>query len=523
MQIKCKMQSHEEGYCMLQKYRNPIISGFNPDPSICRVGDDFYLVTSSFEYFPGVPVYHSRNLADWECIGHCLTGTAQLNLKNSWNSGGIYAPTIRYHEGRFYMVTTNVSDRGNFIVHTDDIYGEWSEPVWVAQGGIDPSLLFADGKTYFVSNSDDKGSQGIFMCEVNPDTGEKLTESRLLTKGWCGRSAEAPHVYKIGDFYYLMLAEGGTEYGHMVTISRSRDPYGPYEGCPYNPFFSHRNEECRDITCTGHADLVEDQNGNWWMVALAVRCIGENGNYLMLHNLGRETFLAPVTWENGWPVVNEGRRLETQMQAVLPAQSLHSEEREDVYDLDRIRREHALTSVRKPLEEFCMIQDEHGIELTGTDVCLSDDRATPVFVGIRQKEFAFRTEVKVSPLLLPEGSAAGMCVFYTNEHHYDLYVTGRGGRRYLQVRKQIYDLTAVTSEWKAPEGNISLVIRADQFYYYLGFLDENDKEVILDQGATAAMCTEVTRNMTFTGTFLGIFCEKAKADFSDWKTVFIRE
>ena len=143
----------------MQKYRNPVITGFNPDPSICRVGDDFYLVTSSFEYFPGVPVYHSRNLADWECIGHCLTQTMQLKLKNSWNSGGIYAPTIRYHNGRFYMVTTNVSDKGNMIVHTDDLMGDWSEPVWVEQGGIDPSLLFADGKTYFVSNSDEKGSQ----------------------------------------------------------------------------------------------------------------------------------------------------------------------------------------------------------------------------------------------------------------------------------------------------------------------------------------------------------------------------
>ena len=108
----------------MQKYRNPVITGFNPDPSICRVGDDFYLVTSSFEYFPGVPVYHSRNLADWECIGHCLTQTMQLKLKNSWNSGGIYAPTIRYHNGRFYMVTTNVSDKGNMIVHTDDLMGD---------------------------------------------------------------------------------------------------------------------------------------------------------------------------------------------------------------------------------------------------------------------------------------------------------------------------------------------------------------------------------------------------------------
>ena len=508
----------------MQKYRNPVITGFNPDPSICRVGDDFYLVTSSFEYFPGVPVYHSRNLADWECIGHCLTQTMQLKLKNSWNSGGIYAPTIRYHNGRFYMVTTNVSDKGNMIVHTDDLMGDWSEPVWVEQGGIDPSLLFADGKTYFVSNSDEKGSQGIFMCEIDPDSGEKLTQSRLLSKGCCGRSAEAPHVYKIGDTYYLMLAEGGTEYGHMVTMQRSKDPYGPYEACPYNPFFSHRDEERRDIACTGHADLVEDQNGNWWMVCLAVRCIGENGNHLMLHNLGRETFLAPVIWENGWPVVNGGKRLEAQMEADLPEECVTAQVQEDVYDYDRIRKEHALTFIRKPLDERNFVSAEEQITLIGNGICLSDEKATPVFAGIRQKEFSFNMTIEVTPQLFPEGGKAGLSVFYTNEHHYDLYITCRGGKRYVQVRKQIYDFEAVTSEWSIPQtGAVRLIIRADMFNYYFEFADEHGEVKTLDQGSTAAMCTEITRGMTFTGTFLGIFTEKATASFTKWRTVFDRE
>ena len=166
------------------QYQNPIIPGYNPDPSICRMGDDFYLVTSTFEFFPGVPIYHSKNLVNWELVNYCLTTDTQLPLQGCRPSGGIYAPTIRYHDGMFYMVTTNVTHKGNFIVHTDDIRGQWSEPAWVKQGGIDPSLFWdEDGTCYFVSNGSDKGERGIYLCKINPLTGEMLTPSRLISKG----------------------------------------------------------------------------------------------------------------------------------------------------------------------------------------------------------------------------------------------------------------------------------------------------------------------------------------------------
>lgn len=260
----------------MQTYMNPIIRGFNPDPSICRVGNEYFLVTSSFEFFPGVPIYKSTNLVNWSRIGHCLTRKSQLSLENCKASEGIYAPTIRYHNGKFYMVTTNVSDKGNLIVSTEDIYGEWSEPVRIDQCGIDPSLLFVDDKVYFVSNADEHGNSGIYMCEINPDTGEKFSRSCLISKGCGGKYPEAPHVYKRNGFYYLMLAEGGTEYGHMVTIQRSENPYGPYEPCPHNPILSHRALENMDISCVGHADLTEDQCGNWWMDG----CSGNKSNFL---------------------------------------------------------------------------------------------------------------------------------------------------------------------------------------------------------------------------------------------------
>lgn len=166
------------------QYTNPIIPGFYPDPSICRVGEDYYLVTSSFEYFPGVPIFHSKDLVHWRQIGHCLTTKEQLPLSNAWTSGGIYAPTLRYHKGWFYMVTTNLGGGGNFYVKSMIPEGPWSDPIPVIQDGIDPSLLFTDdGCVYFQSTRTGDQGSGIYQCEIDPKTGEMLAESRLIWRG----------------------------------------------------------------------------------------------------------------------------------------------------------------------------------------------------------------------------------------------------------------------------------------------------------------------------------------------------
>ena len=296
-----------------QGYQNPVIPGFHPDPSVCRVGDDFYLVNSSFQYFPGVPLFHSKDMVNWEQIGHCLTRPSQLPLHDASAWGGIYAPTIRYNDGTFYMITTNVSDKGNFIVHTTDPRGEWSEPVWVEQGGIDPSLYFEDGKCYLVSNPDNC----IFLCQIDPMTGKQLTESKRIWTGTGGRYPEGPHIYKKDGWYYLLISEGGTEYGHKVTIARSRRIDGPYTGNPANPILTHINMNAQGspIQGTGHADLVEAPDGSWWMVCLAFR--PQTGTH---HLLGRETFLAPVRWDKGaWPVVNGDGTIALQMDVPTPA------------------------------------------------------------------------------------------------------------------------------------------------------------------------------------------------------------
>jgi xylan 1,4-beta-xylosidase len=205
-----------------QGYSNPVVAGFYPDPSVCRVGDDYYLVTSTFEYFPGVPVFHSKDLIHWTQIGHCLTRASQLPLANCAASGGIYAPTIRYHKGLFYMTTTHVTGGGNFYVTAKDPAGEWSDPVYVKQGGIDPTIFFDGDKTYFLSTAD-----GITMSEMDLSTGQLTGLPRVIWRGTGGRYPEGPHLYKKDGYYYLLIAEGGTEYGHKVTIARSRSIWGP--------------------------------------------------------------------------------------------------------------------------------------------------------------------------------------------------------------------------------------------------------------------------------------------------------
>lgn len=290
-----------------QVYRNPIISGFHPDPSVCRVGDTFYLVNSSFQYFPGVPIFQSKDLIHWQQIGNVLDRESQVQLKGASSWQGIYAPTIRYHDGTYYMITTNVGNGGNFMVTATNPRGPWSEPIWLKQQGIDPSLYFENGKCYMVSNPDNT----IMLCEINPSTGEQLTESKALWQGTGGRYPEGPHIYKKDGWYYLLISEGGTELAHRLTIARSKKIDGPYQANPDNPILTHCSlaGQSNMIQGTGHGDLVQAVDGRWWMVFLAYRNFG--GSY---HHLGRETFLAPVKWDKGaWPVVNGGNPVDTMM------------------------------------------------------------------------------------------------------------------------------------------------------------------------------------------------------------------
>ena len=300
---------------------NPILAGFYPDPSICKADNDYYLVNSTFSYFPGIPVFHSNDLGHWTQIGNAMNRPDQLNLDGLGVSRGIFAPAIRYNEGIFYITCTLVGGGNNFVITAKNPAGPWSNPVWIPQiDGIDPSLFFDDnGKAYIIYNSippDNKslysGHRTLRMYEFDKENLKVKGEEHILVNGGTDINRkpvwiEGPHIFKKGGTYFLIAAEGGTDYEHSEVVFRSQKiegPYIPYEG---NPILTQRNlnpDRPFPITSTGHADLTVAENGEWWAVFLGCRPYRPyDKNY---YNTGRETFLAPVSWETGWPVINPG-------------------------------------------------------------------------------------------------------------------------------------------------------------------------------------------------------------------------
>lgn len=281
---------------------HPIVPGFHPDPSVCRVGEDYWLVNSSFEYLPGLPLRHSTDLVHWRLVGNILTRPDQLEPGVSRPSGGIFAPTIRHHDGVFWVITTDIADAGGqLLLSATDPEGEWS-PARRIEGiaGIDPDLAWdEDGVCHVTWCAQD----GIAQAPVDLERAELLAPPRIVWNGTGLQFPEGPHLYRIDGWWYLLIAEGGTERGHAVTIGRSRSISGPFEAGPANPILSHRSSS-HAVQNTGHADLVETPDGGWALVHLGVR---PRGTTPMFHVNGRETFLAGVRWQDGWPAVEEGR------------------------------------------------------------------------------------------------------------------------------------------------------------------------------------------------------------------------
>ncbi|MBQ7423026.1 MAG: glycoside hydrolase family 43 protein [Prevotella sp.] len=498
-----------------QSFRNPIIPGFHPDPSVCRVGDDFYLVNSSFQYFPGVPIFHSKDLVNWEQIGNVLDRESQLPLKDASSWLGIYAPTIRYHEGTYYMITTNVGNGGNFMVTAKDPKGPWSEPIWLKQQGIDPSLYFENGKCYMASNPGDC----IWLCEIDPQTGEQLTESRPLWQGDGGRYPEGPHIYKKDGWYYLLISEGGTELAHHLTIARSRDIYGPYESNPANPILTNccRLGQSKQIQGTGHGDFVQAPDGSWWVVFLAYRNYG--GSY---HHLGRETYLAPMEWKEGeWPVVNGNGTIDTIVVCqTLPQVAVTKKPIRTTFKNKQLGPEWVyLQNPRLADYEF----KGGKLRLHGSENDLTSNKPT-TFVGHRQEANDFRMETEVTIGKGKDGEClnAGLAIYQINDGHYDFYVSS-GDDGYLSVMLD-YEVKglhhcidsgshpAIGMHRKDVKSVFLRVSGKGQQYVFEYSLDGNSYMEIGRLNSTL-LSTEVVGG--FTGVTIGMFAQgKGYADFS---------
>lgn len=476
-------------------YTNPVISGFYPDPSICRVGEDYYLATSTFEYFPGVPIFHSRDLVYWKKIGHALTRPSQLPLEGVGSSSGIYAPSLRVHDGTFYMVTTNVRGGGHFYVTTRNPVGEWSEPIWVEGKGFDPDLYFEGDKAYFMRQG---WGQGIVLQEINIHTGELVGELHSIWSGQEDPLCEAPHIYKIHGKYYLMVAEGGTHRGHMVMVGRSDTLTGPYARCPHNPVLTHRGQVMNPIQATGHADLVEAHDGSWWLVFLGIRQVWG------WHHLGRETFLAPVSWTaDGWPVVNGGKPVELEMAGPNWApQPAPAEPVRDDFDGEKLSL--CWNYRRNPAAKNYSLTDRPGcLQLRCAAVTLDDDGQSPTLLARRQEHFRVRVATGLEFTPVCEGDEAGLTVIMNERHHYDIGIRKCNTGREVFVRRRIGDLTAVVAAEAIGDGPLTLQIDATAELYTFSYAMDEGSLKTLASGSPRYLSTEVAGG--FTGAYFGMY------------------
>jgi alpha-N-arabinofuranosidase len=492
-------------------YRNPVLPGFHPDPSVVRVGDDFYLVNSSFEFFPGVPIFASRDLVHWRPLGHVLTRQSQLPLSRARPSGGIYAPTIRHHDGTFYVITTNVDGGGNFYVTAKDPAGPWSEPVWLRGfGGIDPSLFFDDDGTVYLTGQGSGASgqpRGIYQTTLDVKTGRLREPLRLVWDRTGTRYPEGPHLYKIRGRYYLMIAEGGTEYGHMVTIARADSPWGPFEACPRNPILTHRQTE-NDVPVqgTGHADLVEARDGSWWMVFLGFRPTG--GGYF--HHLGRETYLAPVTWDaEGWPVVNGGHPVGLEVTVDgLPARPWPASPVRTDFDAPLGPEWNFL---RNPRPESYSLDARPGwLTLRGGAIG-PGDAGSPTWVARRQQHLAARAAALLDFVPGREGDEAGISVYMNPTHRYEIGIGRTGAKRRVFLRQRVGPYLEAVTASAAIEGTEPVVLRVDATPDEYAFSYGLAPAGIPDDAASRPLGKALTRYLSsevaggFTGVYLGLY------------------
>lgn len=529
-------------------YSNPIIPGFNPDPSICRAGEDFYLVTSSFEYFPGVPVYHSKDLVNWEMIGHVLSRPSQLNLDSMACSGGIYAPTIRYNKGVFYMITTlaNVKikgvPRGNFICTATNPAGPWSEPHWIANAaGIDPDLFFDDnGKVYYTGNLTPKtqlypAQRNIWIQELDIQNwklvGERvevLDGGEYYKKGTLDggiesglNNYESPHLYKKDGLYYVMIAHGGTGQNHAVSIWKSANVFGPYELNPANPILTHRDlPRTHPITTTGHADLVQTQNGEWWIVFLGKRPYGG-----VNHILGRETFMAPVDWSGVWPVVNpkgkigrtEVTHTRPNLKEFIPVQL----PAKDAFDGNELRKQ--WTFIRTPRSEWWSLTLKKGFLSMQLRAETINDALNPSFVGKRQEHKSFTATSLMLFEPAKNGEEAGLVVERDKDYFFKFIVLKKDDKTSLVVAKNAGTESVVIASIdlkQIPKKGLYLKISAEEVLYSFSYSVDGKNWISVSE-KTDGRFLGIDAAGRFTGTMLGMYASsngaisKSYANF-DW-------
>jgi xylan 1,4-beta-xylosidase len=499
-------------------YRNPILAGFYPDPSIARAGDKFYLVNSTFAYFPGIPIFESSDLVHWTQIGNAIERPSQLKFDGLGISRGVFAPTIEYHEGTFYVLNTAVDSGGNFIVTAKDPRGPWSDPIWLPEiDGIDPSIFFdVDGRAYILNNGPPEGvpqydgHRAIWIQEYDVAKQKLVGPRKVLIDGGVDPSTqpiwiEGPHLYLVDGYYYLMCAEGGTGPNHSQVILRGRSPWGPFKPYEGNPILTQRNlphDRSDPITNAGHADLVQAPDGSWWAVFLATRTY-EQKHY----NTGRETFVLPVTWKDGWPIILENGKtipyvekgpafMREGSQAPMSGNFTWRD------DFNEATLNSAWLQVHVPKHAWFDLRKRPGmLTIEPLSVTLSD-KVNPSFLGRRQQHIAFDASTAFE---VPKSDriSAGMAAFQGENYWYFLGSRREGKTLHVFLEKKGGGAVERIAETRVPAGKELKLKISGEGRDYSFFYDADNKgwKALKERDDGTILSTEVAGG--FVGAVVG--------------------
>ncbi|MEO5944475.1 MAG: glycoside hydrolase family 43 protein [Ferruginibacter sp.] len=430
---------------------NPIMMGFYPDPSIVKVDKDYYLVNSTFSYFPGLPVFHSKDLKNWKQIGNVISRTSQMDFVGERMTRGLFAPGISYNKGTFYVTCTDIDHDGNFVVTAKNPAGPWSDPIKIPQvRGIDPSIFFDDdGKAYVIYNSEPpenkslySGHRSIKIYEIDPVQLKVIGEAKIVVNGGADLSKkpvwiEGPHILKKNDWYYLYAAEGGTSVNHSEVILRSKNIWGPYVPYEHNPILTQRDlpeDRLNPVTSTGHAQFVEGPDGNTYAVFLA--CRPYTGDY---YNTGRETFLAPVKWDTGWPVINPDSKevkysYDVPFKEVKQKNSLPQSGNFDYTIKFKKQLDPALMFLRSADSSSFSLNKKTGLTLKLKPETIME-YGVPSFIGKRQQHLFCTAETQLDFKPSADNEKAGLVIFQNEDHFYFIAKTIEQGKPVLNVYK----------------------------------------------------------------------------------------
>ncbi len=499
------------------EYRNPILSGYYPDPSITRVGEDYYLVLSSFTHYPGLPVFKSRDLVNWTQIGNAIDRPGQLDFSGLAVSRGVFAPDISYHAGTFYIVNTCVDCKGNFVITAKDPAGPWSDPIWLPFEGIDPSITWEGDRAYIVNNRAPSeparydGHRALWIQEYDWRAGKMVGPSTELVNGGVDLSKkpvwiEGPHIFKKDGWYYLTAAEGGTSVNHSQVVFRSKALTGPYAPWDRNPILTQRDlgpARPDPITSAGHATLVQTQAGDWWATFLATRPY--EGDF---YNIGRETFLLPVTWKDGWPVIlDPGKpiphvagkpRLPAGPAPKLPTSGDFAYV--DGFDAPKLGMQ--WIGVRTPKANFWRL-DRGDLVLRG-GAALGDQKGVPAFLGRRQQHHVATVSTTVAFAPPKDGDRAGLAAMQSDQSNLFFGVTRIAGKPQVALyTRDKGDETLVAAAPVDPRRPVRLTIRANGGTMAFDYGTGSARRTL--KGDLDARFLSTNRSGGFVGTVIGPF------------------